>query len=368
MFFDGWRNKWNLLWARLLGRVAVPVDLPALPVAEPDEPVIVARTAKKREPYTHLRDVLEHLPNCRRLIRRLKASDPDAYDYHARVGARIIGNRDRVPPDALLDAFVKSLPSSGMVYMTHDKGGDKIPPSFIYFTKWKPNARVVTPRRFDALYEVTVAYINEQHNTPILAAYHIAVVDGVSVLLKERFSQRYPIPKRKKNGGGVISRIETGYPPMLKMIQADNKGFAPSIEEMGRYLFHFAANFYATSTEGFQVRAERGGISVAFNVELRRTAQFFRSRDITAVASDGKRKRIFHYVSAHTRSNGSEVRAHYKGLRRFKWEGNSVVITPPERSLRLWTAEAFDGQDAQINAEALNAAETATLVRRAIEG
>jgi hypothetical protein len=366
MFYDGWRDKLRLMWARILGRVAVPVDLPPLPACEPDAPVIVKPAKRKREPYTHIADILAELPNCRRLIKKLKTADEDAYKFHSLVGARVIGNRDAVTFDSLSDTFLKALPASGMIYMSYDKGGERIPPSFMYFTKWKPTPYVVTPKEYSAIYEMTVAYISKDHNRPILAIFHVAVIDDKAVLLKERRSEYVNIPRRTKNGGGGFSRITVGYPRMLRFMYAENKETASSVEQMASELFHLTGNFYAASNAGFQVRAERGGVSVAFNVELRRTAQFFRNRDITNLAADGKRKRIFHYVEAHTRGNGSEVRAHYRGLRRFTWEGNSVVITAPEHAMLGFDAASVTPDDAGEE-RTLNSEQVARFVRGHLE-
>lgn len=364
MFFDGWRNKWNLLWARLLGRVATPIDLQPLLVDEPDEPVIRVHK-QRRAPDPHLRDILERLPECRRLIKKLKSCDADAYAYHARMGARLICEKDKVPGDELLPSFREALPSSGMVYTLYPLMDDRVPASFLYFTKWSKSPHVVTPRRFEALYEVTCVYIFKEK--PFLVNFHVAVVDGCPVVLKERTARTVSLPRNKKHGRGSFTRIETDYPGALKDMLADNKERVGSVQELGSLLFCLVANFFAVSTRGFQVRAERGGVSVAFNVEIGRTAQFFKNRDVTALASDGKRKRIFHHVVAHTRANGTAVKAHYKGLRKFSWEGNAVVVTPPEKTVLSWQAPSIDPADIDDNEPTLNSAETATFVRRVLE-
>jgi hypothetical protein len=51
------------------------------------------------------------------------------------------------------------------------------------------------------------------------------------------------------------------------------------------------------------------------------------------VNENGRRKRIFHIVRTHKRtlSDGSErfVKSHFRGMRKFKWNGYDVVVSVP---------------------------------------
>lgn len=45
----------------------------------------------------------------------------------------------------------------------------------------------------------------------------------------------------------------------------------------------------------------------------------------------GVRKRIFHFVRPHVRSDGVAVKAHFRGEREFNWAGYKITITVPGR-------------------------------------
>lgn len=85
---------------------------------------------------------------------------------------------------------------------------------------------------------------------------------------------------------------------------------------------------------GTNIVARKNGIKVTFLVAENSWKRFFRNR-IDAIASDGKRKRIFHAVVAHERvcHNGkiTPVRTHYRGTRNFDWNGYNIKIVMPGR-------------------------------------
>jgi hypothetical protein len=70
------------------------------------------------------------------------------------------------------------------------------------------------------------------------------------------------------------------------------------------------------------------GLAAVFSVNIHRTAYFFQDRDIH-VNEEGSRKRIFHFVRPHVRSDGSVVKAHFRGENEFDWAGYHIKITIP---------------------------------------
>jgi hypothetical protein len=69
-----------------------------------------------------------------------------------------------------------------------------------------------------------------------------------------------------------------------------------------------------------------------FNVAMEHTASFFRDRD-RVITANGKAARIFHATRAHFRTlpDGRHIpiRMHFRGLRRFAWNGYDITITVP---------------------------------------
>ena len=79
-----------------------------------------------------------------------------------------------------------------------------------------------------------------------------------------------------------------------------------------------------------KVTAEKGGVAAVFSVNVHRTAYFFQDRDYH-LTEGGTRKKIFHFVRPHVRSDGVTVKAHFRGERSFDWAGYKINITVPGR-------------------------------------
>ncbi len=102
-------------------------------------------------------------------------------------------------------------------------------------------------------------------------------------------------------------------------------------EEQRRHIVsHFCAIYSFSMWREFDVNivVTKAGAKATFLVPHHRWKDFFKDR-LDVLASDGKRARIFHAVTAHTRSNGSNVRTYYKGSRHFCWRGYEVSIVIP---------------------------------------
>lgn len=99
-------------------------------------------------------------------------------------------------------------------------------------------------------------------------------------------------------------------------------------------VFAKALTAYQTRGEKWNVSVRKAGRRAVFLVEPTDTAYFFKDRDKTALAADGKAKRILHFVNAHQqhRANGAvvEVPDHIRGARSFTWNGYECAITAPK--------------------------------------
>lgn len=91
--------------------------------------------------------------------------------------------------------------------------------------------------------------------------------------------------------------------------------------------------------EYYQVSTRKNKSRITFCISGGEQKFFFKDRDKTAIASDGKRKRIVHFVREHRRSNGQMVKEHLRGIRRFIWHGYEISIIIPQFHL---TAYGFD--------------------------
>lgn len=94
-------------------------------------------------------------------------------------------------------------------------------------------------------------------------------------------------------------------------------------------VFRVLLETWRARTEMIQVATRRGRSRVTFCVPPGDQVRAFRDRDRSAIARDGKRKRIVHFVRPHVRSNGQQVPAHLRGVRQFRWNDYDVSIVFP---------------------------------------
>lgn len=111
-----------------------------------------------------------------------------------------------------------------------------------------------------------------------------------------------------------------------------------SPENYLRRLFIEAALMYESASLGSMIRVEvkKGDLVAVFGVDAKRTAYFFKDRDVTAASltEGGRRKAVFHSVRPHTRQTKKGeigIRMQFRGLREFDWAGYKVSITVPGR-------------------------------------
>lgn len=79
-----------------------------------------------------------------------------------------------------------------------------------------------------------------------------------------------------------------------------------------------------------RIEVSKGDLTAVFGIDPRRTSYFFQDRDII-LNEHGVKKRIFHMVRPHVRSDGTPVPTHFRGLREFTWAGYKVWISVPGR-------------------------------------
>lgn len=304
----------------------------------PNPPSVVTvrpkRTRKKRERIElHVTDVLNLLPKCRELIAPMKRAAPDLYKLWHVMGAKldVKGRADSQAVGPLPEKF----PTTGMVFFYFEDADarDIFPGLFVGWSTVEndPYWAVVLPGA--ELFEVYVLYTSKK-GRPFVYEYLVARHEGRIWVPSQRQISPVKLPK-----GGQFFREEWSVPSALswhyKTIKKEHGSPHANPSAFGVDTLSAAVICFTEGKDDFQVRAERDGVSVAFNVALGRTPQFFKDRD-TSTASDGRRKRIFHAVKEHGRARQdgttTTVSAHYRGERSFSWHGESITITPASRS------------------------------------
>jgi hypothetical protein len=132
--------------------------------------------------------------------------------------------------------------------------------------------------------------------------------------------------------------------PQWVLEVADLKKKTP--DEWAGGLLRMALATYVEATERIIIRVKKQTDVAAFGIELKRASYFFRDREARALAADGKRKRIFHSVIRHSRriseTHWTDVRAHFRGLRDFDWNGYAVHIVFPDPGLHRFSGAAHE--------------------------
>jgi hypothetical protein len=122
--------------------------------------------------------------------------------------------------------------------------------------------------------------------------------------------------------------------------------WSPLMEErdcIARAQFVQVFEWWQRRSERWTVSVRRAGQRVTWSVEQHLTKDFFRDRDKTALTANGQRKRIIHFVTAHSRERAGkviQVKEHIRGIRVFTWRGYECAITAPD--FHPFTIEKFD--------------------------
>lgn len=288
-------------------------------------------------------DILDRLAEYFVVMRRLRAHDPDSYNLLSRVGLHV--------PNcyAGLDGWKlpSELPSFGGVFfpVARLETEGEITPALVYFQAIRRPSHV---QPFNGqVYELTEFFYStpaRRRRLELACRVYVGIGrDGSPVVLREKYARRNVVRRRSKKGrkGDVVLR-ETAYrlPRWFDDLAADpvfiKRGDTP--EKHVVMAFRMAILTQNLSAERIVIRARqpKSGIRAAFGIDLSSAPRFFRDREATALASDGRRKRIFHAVRKHQREVGGKgvvsVKPHYRGLRRFDWQGVDVQIVLPSLS------------------------------------
>jgi len=308
------------------------------------------RSARGDSPVWSFRDtLLSRLDEYFICIRRLRRHDPDAYGLFKKLGFIVAADRYLCPDQAGATAALHKIRSGvgGLLFGGFDlKDPDKkwIYPSFAYYRRLRQPPGVQRTigdiYSFNVLFDDRVPPQHRKHLTS-LCGCHIAIPPtGQPTLLRERVIHSDEIVSKRKRPNGRRDRFTRtsthwGTPEWL-VCAASQHNITP--EQWATGIFKMVVLTHNESVSRFVIRVRKENCVAAFGIELDRAKVFFRDRDKTIVAKDGRRKRIFHSVTAHTRDLGdhiTDVRAHFRGLRTFPWRGYGVHIVLPEHAPRM---------------------------------
>lgn len=315
-----------------------------------------AKVSRKDAPNTensttwHFKSViLDRLDEYFVCIRRVRRLDPSAYAMFSRLGLAVPAERfaNGSHPENIAKAVANRVSFGGVLQPqtdVDDKGdATAVLPSFMYFRKVSHPPRV---RSFPGdVYELTVLY-DYRHGAELrwltkrltaLCRCHIGMApDGTLSLLKEHVSVTSKVQParvsrgRRKPQSITLTTHQWQYPEWVLSAGAERD---KTPDEWAVGLLVMALATYTESISRLVVRVKKRGCVAAFGIETDRAKYFFADRDTSALARDGKRKRIFHAVTAHERrlasGRTSNVKHHYRGIRAFDWNGYGINIVLP---------------------------------------
>jgi hypothetical protein len=324
--------------------ISQPQDQPAdkIPVAAPR-----SRTAEHRVKVFSFREaILDQLADYMVYLKRMKRTDRYSYDLYSQVGAHIISpeilrtKRDQ----ALSPWWRQTLPSFGAVASgvsrtieADEDQGNHLWPRFVYFRRYERPPSTVERVNTGAIYAVTVYWDKASWNhrkTGIPTEFPICILpDGSVRLLRAMVSHSQVITHRTGKYRGCQTKLEHqrwGIADFFKDWAAEHS-ITP--QQFLCDIFIDCANiFEAANAEMIRIAATRDDITAVFSIDIRHTPAFFADREQT-FTEGGRRRRIFHIARTHTRTTSAgrviPVRTHFRGARRFNWNGYGMKISVP---------------------------------------
>lgn len=283
------------------------------------------REAEHYGAHYYLGDLLDRLEDYFDALKALNKANPKMVDNIKQFGCSVFSS------DALLEedierAFVASdYPTFGCChYGSRDTGRDRAgkwtTPEFITFLKVRRPINVQATNY--TIYNCCIVY--RLDGKFAVAEFYISIAPDSTVKALKECSPRYhEVGKHGKTH--TFARMEWAYPVLLQDWVRRRKS---SADEEARAVFGLITNAAAMTEQGIAVRVKKAGRVAAFSIDMLRTPYFFSDRDKT-VNVNGRTQRILHIVRPHTRGDGRVIKAHFRGLRRFSWNGYDVSIAVP---------------------------------------
>jgi hypothetical protein len=177
------------------------------------------------------------------------------------------------------------------------------------------------------------------------AGYITVLKDGTTHIHDERTTQlkqikvKSPAQRRAVGGATITVPSRRWMPASIVRVGLDKDHSLSQLHEATKAEFVSAVLWWMGREDRWNVIVKKSGERVTFGVPKELTKTVFRDR-IKAQTPNGGTKPIFHYVKAHTRVTGAEVKAHVRGLDHFSWKAYQCQITAPR--LTSTTAATFE--------------------------
>jgi hypothetical protein len=314
--------------------------------------------------HFYFRDtILDQLGTYFLYARRMKYTDRQSYDLFHQIGAHILPYGIRllhkfeheVPFEPLTELtpwwrFNRNRPSFGAVVygadplgeryerQPHDGKGSLWVPKFMYFRKYQRPPEEIQPVHEGDVYVQTIYWDKpydekwrKHHKGGVPQEYGLAIdaTGNVRALLHRTCET---VRLRHKNGqyrSSSFQRHTWDFDESIKDWAKQNK-VDPAAMVVDLFI-DMASRYEHANNAMITIRVVKGGIAVAFAIDILRLPYFFQDRDQQEGAP---RKRIFHSVRAHTRETKKGpviVPMRFRGETHFAWNGYEIEIIVPGR-------------------------------------
>lgn len=382
-----------------------PEPAPAPIIAEPApaiEPPPAPKVARPRRPKVDMglkRSILDHLDDNTKIVGRMKAFFPSEYGLYSQLGAVIIPHDEAFLPcgraelaaEPVSPWFLKARPGFGAV-VTGTPNDETRPvgnmfPRLMHFLKvTHPRERrkymfrdghvTVQPIATTSDFYVFTLYFDERdwarlfprksredwkmckfYERALAIELPLEITKDNDVRPLKIKRDRYVKPDKYSGYGDVRRTVSLWeYPFSKEFVSIGCKSSLPPelyiLSEVALTLL----TYEEANASMIQVRASKNDVCSLVNVNVEQTPEFFNDREDVIV--DGIKKRIFHIVRPHERQlvdKTTLVHLHFRGLRKFVWNGYEIEISVPGRDhldvVRDWDVTARDEGDAADGAD-----------------
>lgn len=331
--------KWfTNLWDKWFGSALAPtlpepyivschIEPDAIPIAPPPPPAV----------FHSLGNVIDHLDKYFEWLAMVKRCAPAFYKLYSRLGMTLLPeiettfNNKPVTPPSEWPTFL------GISLSDKLDSEDGVMPRLLFFRKVNvPRGAVVI--KGAVFYESLIIFTEQRLPGLCFPVYFYVGIenDGTIRPLKGRVMSTQKIKHRHGKAESYINHSTMNYDKRLvEWYEAtDVYKRGESIEHLINSVFLSSLNLMLDSEKGVQVNVTSvKGLVGRFAVPLNKTVSFFKDRNLS-VTENGKKKKIFHAVTEHSRTykNGKTVKVvpHFRGERHFMWKGYDIVVAVPK--------------------------------------
>lgn len=293
-----------------------------------------------------IHDMLDYLPGYFDDLKALRKYDPSTYSIMAKLGGVVVPENSGFRHDTLPPKVLDNPPMMRCVFFKksdqHDKKDDTYSASIIYMMRLKGGMSYVGREGgychlpVGICYRVVVVYNHDLGSFAESFFVHYDENHKMSVVNENKLV-RQVIPynsnkgSKRHRGGAEVFHRKTIVPFFLREMVAEQKKLGMEVQttdELAATLCNICLSAQRPS-DAILVRAHKSDMTASWTIDRRDGKRFFAKR-VTGSATDGKRKRILHYVGDFTRDTDgrtSHVREHYRGERSFSWMGYGIEVS-----------------------------------------